>query len=451
MSTARQIAVIILNKVQTGRHTLDYYLDQAEPQIQQLNRPDKALLRAMVYGVLRWQGRLDWIIDDLASRPGKIDALIRIILRLGLFQIHFLERIPDSAAVNTSVALAKKNGRKWSAGFVNGLLRSAIRGADQVPWPSLAKNPVTAIAAIHSFPSWLISRWIKRWGLDQTESLCRAVNTIPALTLRTNILKVTRQELINAAQGEADSVGLTSHCPQGVRLRSPSRPLIHWPIFEKGWFQVQDEAAQLIGHILAPQPGQSVWDACAGLGTKTAHLAQLMENKGNILASDSQAGKLKQLRSEMQRLGINIVKESCLELGRPKADNNIPLFDRILVDAPCSGLGVLQKNPDGKWRTQLKDLASNGQRQLCMLEHAAAHLKSNGVLVYSVCSFEPEENRQVVNGFLQKHPEFVIYRPDLESVAKTDSLLTSEGFLQTLPHQQKMDGFFAAAFTRCPH
>lgn len=449
MPNARSIAVELLDRVQSGVHTLDHLLLKADHRIQGLRRPDRALLHALVYGVLRWQYRLDWIIAHLINRPEKkIDPLVNIILRLGLFQIRFLDRIPDSAAVNTSVELAKKHRRKWAAGFINGVLRRAAARQIATVWPDRHQDPSAYLSAYHAFPDWLIARWLDRWGFEETERLCETINTVPDIVLRTNTLGCTRGDLLQHIEKEAKTVKPTPHCPEGVSLSSPHRPLSQWPSFQKGWCQVQSEAAQCIAHLVAPQPGQAVWDACAGLGTKTAHLAQLMENRGRILATDLNEKKLERLGLEMARLRIDIVDTLPADLLRSEKIGITETFDRILVDAPCTGMGVLQRNPDGKWRNGAADIQINHRRQITLLENVAPRLKAGGLLVFAVCSFEPEENEDVIRGFLQKHPDFVIDQPKLDRVHDHEKLLTSEGFLKTIPHRHQMDGFFAAALKK---
>jgi 16S rRNA (cytosine967-C5)-methyltransferase len=448
MSQARAIAADLLNRLQDRRHTLDQLLDRADSRIVRLNRADRSLVHALVFGVQRWQSRLDWIIDHLAARNRKMDPHVRTILRLGLFQIQFLERIPASAAVHTSVELAKRSGRKWAAGFVNGLLREAIRRADHIPWPDPEKDPLAHMAVTHAFPQWIITRWTRRWGTDATDALCRAVNTIPGTTLRTNTLRISRTELMAAVLPEADAVRETRYSPEGIALARLHRPLPQWPAFQEGWFQVQGEAAQITSRFLGPRPGETVWDVCAGLGTKTAHMAQLMRNRGRIVATDLYADKLERLDREMHRLGITIVKSTPMDL--TASDPALPssAFDRILLDAPCSGLGVLQKNPDGKWRLTPRDIRKNSARQIALLTKAAPLLKTGGILVYAVCSLEPEENEQVVDAFLQKHPEFAIHPGSSALGDEVNSLLTPRGFLSTIPHLSCLEGFFAAAMIK---
>lgn len=449
MPDARQIAAEILHDLDSGNHTLDTLLERNDPRLRQLKRVDRALAHALIFGVLRWQSRLDWTLGHLLRQPQKkLDPWVRIVLRMGLFQIDHLNRIPDSAVVHTAVDLVKTNNRRWAAGFVNGVLRNALRRTKPPPMPDIDKNPVAGLAVRCAFPPWLVSRWIKRWGLDSARALCDAVNQIPGITVRSNTLKTTRANLIESLQSEVKSIAPTSHSPEGVRLVSPDRPIDKWHAYQQGWFQVQDEAAQIISHYLDPHPGMRIWDTCAGLGTKTGHIAQLIEDRGHILASDLDSEKLKKLDREMQRLGVSCVTTRCLDLQSPGPVDDLPLFDRILIDAPCSGLGVLQKNPDGKWRSTLADIDICAKRQLAILSRAIKHLHPEGILVYAVCSVEPEENEGVVRSFLQKHREFVIHFPEMMPVSDARKLMTPEGFLQTLPHQNQMDGFFAAAFKR---
>lgn len=449
MPNARQIAAEILHDLECGNHTLDTLLERYDPLLRRLQRPDRALAHALIFGVLRWQSRLDWTLGHLLRKPKKkLDPWVRIVLRMGLFQIDYLNRIPDSAVVHTAVDLVKTNNRKWAAGFVNGVLRNALRRTKPPPLPDIDKDPVAALAVGYAFPPWLASRWIKRWGIDSTRALCDAVNQIPDITVRANTLKTTRAKLIESLQSEVKSIAPTRHSPEGVRLVSPDRPIDKWPAYQQGWFQVQDEAAQIISHYLDPHPGMRIWDACAGLGTKTGHIAQLINDQAGVLASDLDSEKLKKLDREMQRLGVSCVATRPLDLQSPDSVDDLPFFDRILIDAPCSGLGVLQKNPDGKWRSTSDDIDICAKRQLAILANAVKHLQPEGILVYAVCSVEPEENEWVVRSFLQKHRDFVIHFPEMTSVSGARKLMTPEGFLLTLPHQNQMDGFFAAAFKR---
>lgn len=452
MTNARRIAFDILMSLEQSNQTLDAKIEERQNAIDELSRKDRALVHALVYGVQRWRLRLDWIIDQFSHRPGKKTVpAVQAALRMGLFQVCFMDRIPPSAAVNTSVDLVKNSRERWAAGFVNAVLRRAATSAQNPPpLPEMHRETAEALSIRHAFPIWLIQRWLDRFGLEETEALCFAINTIPAITLRTNTLRTTREALMTRIESQAAAAHPTPFSPEGIAILTPKSPITTWPAYQAGWFQVQDEAAQLIGHLLAPAPGQHVWDACAGLGTKTTHAAQLMQNRGRILASDHRPDKLERLTMEAGRLGIGIIQTVALDLSQTLPARLPNDFDRILVDAPCSGLGVLQKNPDGKWRVQPEDLKRNRKRQGSLLANAARRLKPGGILVYSVCSVEPEETVDVIEGFLQIHRDFAIAPHSFSDVAMGSRLISAQGYLCTLPHRHAMDGFFAAALARRP-
>lgn len=448
MTIARQVALDILDHLFRDNKTLDFWIDKAEPQISRLNRPDRALVHALVFGTVRWRSRLDFVIDQMARRPAKIDPLVRHILQMALFQMFYMERVPRSAAVHTAVDLAKKNGRNWSAGFVNGVLRRVAATPDEIDWPDPERLPHLALAIDLSFPQWLIRRWVNRFGFEETKRLCEAINRIPAMTFRTNTLKIERSDLMNRIQDDAESIWETHYSPDGIQSRSLRRPLKQWPAYSNGWFQVQDEAAQLVSHLVAPNPGDSIWDACAGLGTKSAHLAQLMGNSGRITATDRQPVKLDRLSEEMQRLGITAVAPRAMDLTDAVSKSEWTGFDKILVDAPCTGIGVLQNNPDGKWRLDEAEIGRSAMHQSILLDRASPRLRVGGTLTYAVCSFEPEENEKVIEGFLQKHPEFAIDIPEMATAPQARQLITQEGFFKAFPHKNRMSGFFAARLIR---
>jgi len=442
-------AVRLLVELQRGRRTLDALMDRMEAGESLRDSRDRDLLNAIVFGVLRWRGRLDYLIARFSKTPlGKIDPFILNILRTGLFQLIFLTRIPPSAAVHTAVEMAKSLSAPWVASFVNAVLRKAAAEHASVPFPDPLKEPVKALATTWAFPEWLVERWIGRYGSDAAALLCESINAIPPLALRTNTLKTCRPDVMAALAAEADGVEATGVAPDGIRVQGLRTRLTDLTAFRQGWFQVQDEAAQLVSLLLAPQPGETVLDACAGRGGKTGHLAQLMANQGVLAAMDQSAARLEQLREEMRRLGVSNVSIIEADLGQPASQDRGGRFDRVLLDAPCSGLGTLRRNPDIKWAAGKQDLQRYHTLQLALLERAAERLKPPGVLVYAVCSPEPEESVNVVRAFLAKNPEFLPDddMPDLPEPIR--ELLDPQGFLQTYPHLRYMDGFFAARLRR---
>jgi 16S rRNA (cytosine967-C5)-methyltransferase len=406
---------------------------------------DRDLLNAILFGVLRWRGRLDHIIAHFSKTSlAKIDPPILNILRVGLFQLIFLTRIPASAAVHTSVEMAKSEGAPWIGAFVNAILRRAATEHASVRFPDPQKEPVRSLAATWAFPEWLVERWIGRYGAELTARLCESINAVPPLTVRTNTLTTSREELIAELAPDSETVEPTAAAPDGIRLAGLRTRVSALSSFRRGWFQVQDEASQLVSLLLGPRPGETVLDACAGRGGKTGHIAQLMGNRGTLVALDRSGARLTALKTEMRRLGVSIV--SCHEAGLTdgSAAQAPARFDRVLLDAPCSGLGTLRRNPDIKWAAGRKDLSRYHRTQFTLLERAAERVAPGGALVYAVCSPEPEETVDVVRAFLAKNSAFRMDPGAFDLPETVRPLLDAEGFLQTYPHLRYMDGFFAA-------
>jgi len=449
VNNARKTSLYILNTLDQGNQTLDNILDEVLSPHTFFSKKDRALLQAIVYGVLRWRAKLDWIIDYFSKTPlQRIDPKVMNILRIALFQIIYLNRIPVSAAVNTSVEMAKSVTKPYVVGFINGLLRNASKRYQQVLFPDVNKDPASALAVNKSFPKWMLERWLDRFGLEETVLLCDAVNTIPPLTVRCNTLKARRKTLLKRLEKDVEKVACTDYAPDGAFFSHPKKSIPKMKAFEDGLFQVQDEAAQLVTLLLNPKPGETILDACAGLGGKTGHISQLMKNRGKLIAMDNNTKKLNILQSEMVRLGISMVTPHTYDLNDPANDKSIGKFDRILLDAPCSGLGVLRRNPDTKWRTSEQDLIRHAKRQATFLDNLAHQVKPEGLLVYCVCSMEPEENESVINGFLNKHQDFAIKKHPDGLPHEARSLLTGNGYLKTFPHLHNMDGFFAVCMKR---
>jgi len=445
----RKTALYILNSLDKGNKTLDSILEAFSDKTDLLSKKDRSLLNALVYGVIRWRGRLDYIIGHFSNTPlTRINPKVLNIIRIGLFQIIYLSRIPVSAAVNTSVELAKPSAAPWITGFVNAILRNAAKKFEAVPFPDPKKDPVSAIAAQSSFPKWLIKRWLHRYGQKETAQLCDAVNAVPPITIRTNTLKTTRNKLLNSLKKEVEKIECTTYSPDGISFFKPNSSIPEIKSFKDGWFVVQDEAAQLVTLLLDARPGDTVLDACAGLGGKTGHIAQIMKNQGTIFAIDKNERKLSRLASEMKRLGISIITPLTCDLEKPLDIKGVKLFDRILLDAPCSGMGVIRRNPDIKWATSKKNLGFLVKRQLLFLDNLAYLVKPSGILVYAVCSTEPEENEEVINNFLNKHTEFAI--KNICDVQSFNHSYVVEGkiFLKTSPIHNNMDGFFAVCLQK---
>jgi 16S rRNA (cytosine967-C5)-methyltransferase len=445
MSIARSSALqVLLSWQRTGT-----YPDQLLRDLWAINpgiKPiDRNLTFQLVFGVLRWKEKLDWVIQQFSSRPlPKITLRTLFILRLGAFQILYLSRIPLSAAVNESVKLAKEGREPWSGNFVNAVLRALSREKESLPFPA-KDDPVPYLSVNYSHPAWLVEAWIRSYGFQKTEDLCRTNNEIPPLTIRVNLSKTSRGDLVEALQPIALKVEITPFSPVGIRVEEAERPLTAISLYNQGFFQIQDEASQLIAPLLAPQPGETILDLCAGFGGKTSHLAELMKNQGKLVALDLHPRKITALRETARRMEITILQVKTGDgLKEDLFPRTNPLFDRILIDAPCSGWGVINRNPDLKWRLKAEDGLRLGGMQNKFLQNAAGWLKSGGIIVYCTCTLNKEENQTVIQKFLRENPGFNLedVSPFLPQAAQ--GLTDGQGCYQTWPPAHHLDGFFAA-------
>jgi 16S rRNA (cytosine967-C5)-methyltransferase len=439
MTNPRQLAFIALKDVHKGAY-VDVALDRV---LQKFKLPDsdRRLLTELVYGSVRRQRTLDTLIDQLATKKAQQQPKdLRTILHLGFYQLRYQERIPASAAVNTTVELAKENGFPGLTGFVNGLLRQYLRLAEQSPEPlKLPENPVEKLGILHSFPDWMIQVWLDQLGIAETEKLCAWMNQTPTIDLRVNILRSSVTEVESALKAAGVLVRPIPHLPQGLRLIGSTGPIQNLPGFREGWWTVQDSSAQLVSHLLNPQLGETVIDACAAPGGKTTHIAELMGDKGKIWACDKTASRLRKLKENAQRLHLKAI-EICTGDSRNLSQfNNVA--DRVLLDAPCSGLGTLHRHADARWRQTPASVQELSQLQAELLAHAANFVKPGGVLVYATCTLHPAENEQVISQFLAANPQWQI---QLNNQPINFDFLDSSGhgWLKVWPHQQDMDGFF---------
>ncbi len=427
----RETALEILTGVEAGAFA-DALLDRARGSF---DARDSAFILELVNGTLRNRSRLDWALNQLSLQPiHKTDPSTRNILRLGAYQLLFLDRVPASAAVNTAAELAKSRGKK--PGYVNGLLRNLDRKRSSIVYPG-PEDPVKQLAVLYSHPEWLVGRWVRRFGLEQATSLLRENNHAAPLVVRANSLKTTRTELKTALASLGIESRETPYSPSGIELLS-SPGLRSLPAYDQGWFMVQDEAAQLIGFLLSPLPGEAVLDACAAPGGKATHLAELMQNRGTVVALESDGARMPRIRENSLRLCASIVEAVQGDAG----DFHEGRFDKILIDAPCSGLGVLRRHPDGRWHKREQMIGERAALQRRILENCAGLLKPGGALVYATCTTEPEENEDVIGDFLERHREFALDDPRPFLPPPAGKLVDKRGFFRTYPDEPSMDGFF---------
>ncbi len=373
---------------------------------------DRGLCRELAFGVVRWRAALDWLItrfsDGREPRPD-----LREILRLGLYQIFWLTRIPDHAAVFESVGLARRGGMEAQAAFVNALLRRALRERDETE-TALEQLKETDPATGWSHPKWLVERWQRSWGEDHAHYLMRWNNSPPPTFARVNTHRNSCEEL-EAAWTEEKVKFLRREFswtgPGLVHELISHPPLATLPSFQKGGFYIQDPSTLFAVDELAPQPGESILDACAAPGGKTTFIAQRMKNQGRVLAEDADKSRLGLIRENYQRLGLNCIEAAVTPAKPlPASAGNIHAFDRILIDAPCSNSGVLRRRIQLRWRIQPEEIQRLRQTQLDILRLHAPRLKPGGVLVYSTCSLEREENREVVEAFVAENRDFTLQR-----------------------------------------
>lgn len=422
----------------------DDLIDQ-ELSHNQLQGPDRGLFAELVFGVLRRQGTLDHYLAQMVQQPlDRLELPVLLLLRLGLYQLRYLDRVPSHAAVHETVELTKEILPRAS-GLINGVLRNYLRVQETLTLPDPALQPSAWLAAAYSVPGWLAEQWLQQFPQNEAAGLAAASTEIPTLTLRTNTLKTSRTGLLERFTTAGLSAEATPFSPEGINLLDRCQ-VTDLPGFAEGLFTVQDESSQLVAHLLSPQPGEKILDMCAAPGGKATHLAQLMDDQGTLIATDMNQRRIRRIQESADRLGLKSIQplaSDALATGYLQG----MLFDRILLDAPCSGLGVIRRNPEAKWRLTLSEVNRCAERQRLLLASAARLLKPDGLLVYATCSTAVEEDEAVVKDFLSRHSEFVIENGSRLFPAWT-GMFTPAGYFRCWPHQQKTDGFFAVRLKR---
>ncbi|NEQ24023.1 MAG: 16S rRNA (cytosine(967)-C(5))-methyltransferase [Microcoleus sp. SIO2G3] len=448
MQNPRQLAFLALRDIQKRGAYTDIALDRVLRSAN-LNSTDRSLVTELVYGSVRRMRSLDALIDQLGKKKAHQQPPdLRTILHIGLYQLRYQSRIPASAAVNTTVELAKENGFKGLAGVVNGLLRQydrlATASTDAEPNPKshdplqLPEEPVVRLGILHSFPNWIIKLWIEQLGIEEAESLCEWLNQSPTIDLRVNPLRVSIEVVEAAMQGAGVDVRRVPHLPQALRVVGGTGTIQQLPGFNEGWWTIQDSSAQLVSHLLNPKAGDVVIDACAAPGGKTTHIAELMGDEGKIWACDVKASRLKKVQENAQRLQLQSI-QICTGDSRdfPQFINSA---DAVLLDAPCSGLGTLHRRPDIRWRVTPATVDELSVLQGELLEQAATWVKPGGVLVYATCTLHPQENEKVIQSFLERHSSWQIEPPSADS--PLTHFATPQGWMKVWSYRYQMDGFF---------
>jgi len=440
VSPARRAAFDILNQIESRRAFADVLI--AELPASDLSREDRALTQEIVLGVLRWRRSLDYFVERYSSRSiEKLDLPVLIALRIGLYQLRHLERIPQSAAVNESVNLVKRARVASAAPMVNAVLRKAVRSTGEVAGADI-EDPLERASVELSHPRWLLERWREMLTDDEARLLAIANNSPPPTGFRINTLHNSTNAVLSALEAEGINLrrSVVARDAWVVEV-GPAAPLIN--LARQGAIYFQDEASQLVSHLLDPKSADRILDLCAAPGSKTSHLAALSNDSGWIIACDRHVHRLSTLRETCRRLGLKSIDALALD-----ATEHLPFpsdftFNRVLVDAPCSGTGTLRANPEIKWRLEKQDIDRLADLQFNLLTRVSTSLEIGGRLVYSTCSLEQEENESVVSRFLNSSSMYRQIVPDAPS-----GLITADGFVRTWPHRDGSDGFFAAVLER---
>lgn len=389
---------------------------------------DAALLTELAYGTIQRKMTLDFFLAPFLKK--KPERWVRNLLRLSLYQMVYLDKIPERAVIHEAVNIAKKRGHKGIAGMVNGVLRSVQR--EGIPSLDSIEDPVERLSVQTSHPRWLVERWVNAYGIEKTAAMCEHNNTAPAQTVRVNLLKMTRDEAIAALSEEGFEAEAADLSPAAVRMKKGNAA--RSALFQNGVISIQDESSMLVASVLGAKPGDRVLDMCAAPGGKTAHIAETMADKGHVDALDIHAHKVKLIAENAARLSLDSIQAHQLDARKAGEQFEAESFDAILVDAPCSGLGVIRRKPDLKYAKTPQDLASLQPIQLAILQAAVPLLKPGGTLVYSTCTIDKEENEGTVQRFLDANPSF---EPVPVGVLSEDRTM-----MQLFPDDFGGDGFF---------
>lgn len=439
----RRAAYEILLRVDEGAFsdlTLDTVLQRSR-----LDGRDRGLVTELVYGVLRLRGRLDFALEQFCSQPlQRLQPEVLRLLRLGSYQLLELDRVPAHAAVSATVELTRELGLDKATGFVNGVLRGLDRGKAEIDWPE-PENIRRYLQHVCSMPVWLTKELMRLLPNQEARAFGEALAQPAPFTLRVNSLQADRQQYLSALQHTGYQARACHYAPEGIVIEKRGEGSL--PGDAEGLYQVQDQASMLISHLLDVQPGQKILDCCAAPGGKTTHIAALAENRAEIVALEMYPQRVELIVQGAARLGCTHIKAQQWDLRNPPQFLAEQSFERILLDAPCSGLGVLRRNPESRWNKSAANIRELAELQRELLFHVAPLLKPGGKLLYSLCSFAQLETDAVVEEFLEAHPQFELEDLRESTPAEWAELFTDRGTMRSYPHRHDgMDAFFAARF-----
>ncbi len=449
---AREMALEILYQVESESAYANLELNKRLSGGNWQNN-DLRLITELVYGVLRMRGAIDFLLAQLLTKPLQtLPPKVLIILRLGMYQLLYLDKIPESAVVNEAVKMTKRYGYAGIASVVNAVLRNYLRKKEEVTLPDISQKKEYLTHTL-SHPAWLIDYLLDdlSWGFEDAVSFCCFNNQQRGVSIRTNTLKTSVEELLALLQEEGLEPQKGNLAPEAITL-ARAVGLAKTKSLREGLFQVQDEASMLVAHALDPKPGSRILDLCAAPGGKSTHLAQLMQNDGEIHAYDMYPHKVTLIQENVRRLGLDMIKAKIGDARRLSSSYN-QWADAVLLDAPCTGLGVLGRRPDSRWQKKREDISTLAVLSYELLCAAADYLKPGGVLVYSTCTITKEENQLQVERFLKEHDEFTlspmnhladVLKENNDRIGLSDQAMMQNGMWQLLPQTNQTEGFFIA-------
>ncbi|WP_317952638.1 16S rRNA (cytosine(967)-C(5))-methyltransferase RsmB [Paenibacillus chitinolyticus] len=445
--SARDAALSVLTGVEEAGSYSNLKLNQILREAD-LPRPDAALATEIVYGTIQRRNTIDYYLAKLVTKGlGKLQPWVRSLLRMSLHQLLYLERVPDHAVVSEAVNIAKRRGHQGISGMVNGVLRSAIRQRAELTLPQ-GMTDAERISLEHSHPEWLVRRWIKQYGAEACERICKANNEPPHVSIRANERRQHQGALLEQLRLGGFDAEPSALSPAGIVVSSGGNMALTQG-FGQGDYSIQDESSMLVAEALQPEAGMTVLDCCAAPGGKTAHIAEKMDDTGTVWACDLHPHKKRLIDEQAQRLGLKSVRTLVKDARELAGEFEPASFDRILLDAPCSGFGVIRRKPDLKWGKREEDIAGIAAVQQSILEAVHGLLKPGGVLVYSTCTIERTENEDAVARFLEAHPEFVLDPIPTTGWPESAPLeQAASGMISIMPDRYGTDGFFIARIRR---
>ncbi|RHW36460.1 16S rRNA (cytosine(967)-C(5))-methyltransferase RsmB [Neobacillus notoginsengisoli] len=409
-----------------------------------LPQKDIGLLTELVYGTLQRSMTLDYFLSPFLKKGKKADPWVIHLLKLTVYQMLYLDRIPDRAAIFEAVEIAKKRGHKGISSMVNGVLRSIQR--EGVPSLEEIKDPSERLAIETSHPTWLVKRWLDQFGYEKTKEMCEINLTAPLQTARVNLTRMTRDDCIKHLESEGFKVEASPIIPEAIRALKGN--LAHSSAFKEGLLTIQDESSMLAAYALGVKEDETILDACAAPGGKSTHIAEKLSGTGKVISLDLHEHKVKLIRDNASRLGLRNIEASAMDSRNASGSFQPETVDRILLDAPCSGLGVMRRKPDMKYTKREKDLERLVQIQQELLDSVAPLLKKGGILVYSTCTVDKGENQDSVAAFLQRHPEFEFDESLIDRMPAAVRPLITNSSLQVMPQDFGSDGFYIASLRK---